>query len=499
MIDLDAASAELGESLSHVHPDVDGVRARAARRQRTRRIVGGLAALVLLAGGAAAAAAVAGDEEASEGVIAGPGPEDTGDPDTEPTDPWSDSQWVDVGDLRVRVPDDWRVIDAATDPSGGCGGPQAVVIGESAPNIRCRVTALRILELFDGGAGSPTQSVNGIPYQEVAAGVGTGSTVHLPTLGRSLVFADGVDVDAILTTIEPSARAVALEEATTGVIAGWQVDPTAWQQVSFRGISIRVPAGWPVTPGEALDLRDPCLGWALSGPSAIVGSVDRTCGSGDLWRPRDGAWLLPATGEVDTSDGTWEELAPFDLGDGRLSPVVQVGGTSTVLQVVLARPGTEPVLLRVGLGPDGHIAGSILSSIRLADSGPNSDQGAIVLPCGTVAVPDRSVLDLPEDLVVDPQPGMGGWAPGTGEEVCAVNLTDVEDPASHVTFVDGALPFAIGTELGGATVRAAGVRWGTIEDGYGAQVTRGSDQFHVLAYGLSEEGAAALFTSLALG
>jgi hypothetical protein len=499
MIDLDAASTELGESLHHVRPDVDGVRARAARRQRTRRIVGGLAALVLLAGGAAVAAGVAGDEEASEGVIAGPSPDGTGDPDQEPTDPRSDSQWIDVGDLRVRVPDEWRVIDAATDPSGGCGGPQTVVIGESASNRRCGATTLRIVELSDGGAGLPTQSVNGIPYQEVASRSGWGSTVHLPTLSRSLVFAEGVDVDAILTTIEPSARAVALEEATTGVVAGWQVDPTAWQQVTFGGIAIQVPAGWPVTPGEALDLRDPCLGWALSGPTAIVGSVDRTCGSGDLWRPRDGAWLLPATGEVDTSDGTWEDLAPFDLGDGRLSPRVQVGGTSTVLQVVLARPGTEPVLLRVGLGPDGHIAGSILSSIRLADSDPNSDQGAIVLPCGTVAVPDRSALDLSARLDVPVVEGMGGWAPGTSEGICAVHLTDPDDPASHVTFADGPLPFAIATELGGATVRAAGVRWGTIEDGFGAQVTRGPDQFHVLAYGISEEEAAALLTSLALG
>lgn len=219
MIDLDAASAELGESLNHVRPDVDAVRARAARRQRARRIVGGLAALLLLAGGAAAAAAVVGDEEASEGVFAGPGPEGTGDHDPEPTDP--------VPRILVPVP--------------------------------------------------------------------------------------------------------------------------------------------------------------------------------------------------------------------------------------------------------------------------------IELPCGSIVVPNRSTLDVPARLDVPVVEGMGGWAPGTSEGICAVHLTDPDDPASHVTFADGALPFAIATELGGATVRSAGVRWGTIEDGFGAQVTRGSDQFHVLAYGLSEEEAAALFTSLALG
>jgi hypothetical protein len=169
-----------------------------------------------------------------------------------------------------------------------------------------------------------------------------------------------------------------------------------------------------------------------------------------------------------------------------------------VLQIVVEPPEGAPVLLRVGLGMDGHVAGSILSSIRLADGRPASDEGPIVLPCGTVAVPDRSVLDLPEDLVVDPQPGMGGWAPGTSEGICAVHLTDPEDPASHVTFADGSLPYSLGEELSGEATRAAGVRWGTIEDGFGGELsTAEGDTVYVLAYGLSEEGAALLFASLA--
>jgi hypothetical protein len=459
-----------------------------------------------LAGGAAAATTVVGDERAREAVITGPGPDGTGDLDPEPTAPDPTSQTVDLADLRVRVPADWRVIDAATDPSGGCGGPNAVVVGEQAQDASCsEATALRLVLLQGSldGAGGDAQTRNGIALVRLDDDPVIWAA---PDLGVRLSFGEGVDVEAILDAIEPSARAVALADATTGGIAGWQVDPTAWQQVTYEGIAIQVPAGWPVTPGEALDLRaDPCLGWALSGPTAIVGSVDRTCGSGDLWRPRDGAWLLPATGEVDTSDGTWEELAPFDLGGDDLVPVVQVGNASTVLQVVLEPPGTAPVLLRVGLGPDGHVAGSILSSIRLANAdepGPVPEIGAplpIVLPCGTVVVTNRSVLELPERLDVEPATGMGGWAPGTGEELCAVNLTDPDDPGSHVTFAEGRLPYALGTELGGASVRAAGVRWGPIEDGFGAQVARGADELHVLAYGISEEEAAALFTSLALG
>jgi hypothetical protein len=500
MIDLDAAAAELGESLDHVHPDVDRVRARAGRRQRTRRIAAGVAALVLLAGGAAAASTIVGDQDDRDGVVTGPGPDGATDPDPEPTDPWSASQTIDVGDLRVRVPGDWRVIDAATDPSGGCGGPLAVVIGDPAPNVDCTTaTELRVALLQEplDGAGEDPQTVNGIALVRLAPD--PTPVWAAPDLGVRLSFGKRADVAAILGTIGPSARQTALADATNGGVAGWQVDPATWQEVTYEGIAIQVPAGWPVTPGGAIESQvEPCLGWALTGPTAIVGATDIPCGEGDPWRPRDGAWLLPAEGAVDTGDGSWEELAPFDLGGDGLAPLVRVDATSTVLQIVVEPPEGAPVLLRVGLGMDGHVAGSILSSIRLADGRPASDEGPIVLPCGTVAVPDRSVLDLPEDLVVDPQPGMGGWAPGTSEGICAVHLTDPEDPASHVTFADGSLPYSLGEELSGEATRAAGVRWGTIEDGFGGEVsTAEGDTVYVLAYGLSEEGAALLFASLA--
>lgn len=505
MIDLEHAAADL-VAAGTTSPDVTRVQRHADRRRRRRRIAGGLAALVVLAGGAAMASTIAGDEDARDAVITGPGPDGSTEPDAngEPTDPWSGSQTVDVGDLRLRVPGDWRVVDPATDPSGGCGGPKAVVIGPQAANAFCPdQTALRVLELADGGAGSTTKSVNGIPVQgPIVAGVGTGSTVHLPTLGRSLLFAEGVEVDAILGTIAPSARQTALTDAADGGVAGWQTDPAAWQEVRLGGIAIQVPAGWPVTPGEAIDSAvEPCLEWVVSAPTAIVGPTELPCGPGDPWRPRDGAWLLPADGEVDTADGTWEELAPFDLGDDDLAPIVQVGAASTVLQVVIEPPGRAPVLLRVGLGNDGHLAGSILSSIRLADDETGSEEDApraIVLPCGTVVVDDRSVLVLPEGLDVELAQGMGGWAEGTGEGICAANLTDPADPARHVTFAEGPLPFGIGEELGGVATREAGLRWGTIEDGFGGEFTNAAGEaVHALAYGIDEEEAAALFSSLA--
>lgn len=502
MIDLEQAAAEL-IAAGTAEPDVAAVRGRADRRRRRRRVAGGLAALVVLAGGAATASTIASDEDERDAVITGTGPDGSTDPDEEPTDPWSASQTLDVGDLRLRVPGDWRVVDPATDPSGGCGGPQAVVIGPQAANAFCpEPSALRVLDLADGGAGSPTQSVNGIPYQELVEGVGTGSTVHLPTLGRSLVFAEGVDVDAILGTIEPSARRIALADAADGAVAGWQTDPAAWQEVTYDGIAIQVPAGWPVAPGEAIDSAvEPCLGWALSGPTVLTGPTERPCGSGDPWRPRDGAWLLPPEGEVDTSDGTWEELAPFDIGGGDIAPLVQVASTSTVLQVVIDPPGGDPVLLRVGLGEDGHLAGSILSSIRLADDETEPEIGAprtIVLPCGTVIVDNRSVLRLPDGLDVELAEGMGGWAEGTSDGLCAANLTDPADPARHITFAAGPLPYGLGEELGGVATREAGVRWGTIEDGFGGELTSDEgDTVHVLAYGIDEDEAAALFSSLA--
>jgi hypothetical protein len=115
-------------------------------------------------------------------------------------------------------------------------------------------------------------------------------------------------------------------------------------------------------------------------------------------------------------------------------------------------------------------------------------------------VGDQGVLDLPADLDVEPAVGMGGWPADTEDQPCAVNLTGPANPGRHITFAEGTLPYGFGEELGGVGLEARGMRWGTIEDGYGAELTSAIDgeaTIYVVAYGITEDEAAALFASLA--
>lgn len=341
MIDLEHAAAEL-IAAGTAEPDVAAVRGRADRRRRRRRVAGGLAAALLLAASGAAAAQFAADDGAREAVVTGTAPDAaTTTTDPEPRDPWAASQPVDLGGLRVLVPADWSIIDAATDPGGGCGDAASVVLGDQAQDVFCpQPTALRmgfLQEPLHGGGEDP-QTRNGIELVRLSEDPVIWAA---PELGVRLTFGPGVDTEQLLGTIQR-------------------------------------------TPGQ---------------------------------------------------------------------------------------PDAEPEI-----------------------GAPR----AIVLPCGTVVVDDRSVLLLPEGLDVELAEGMGGWAPGTDLGPCAVNLTDPGDPARHITFAAGPLPYGLGEELGGVATREAGLRWGTIEDGYGGEHQNAAgDTVHVLAYGIDEDEAAALFTSLA--
>ena len=91
---------------------------------------------------------------------------------------------------------------------------------------------------------------------------------------------------------------------------------------------------------------------------------------------------------------------------------------------------------------------------------------------------------------------MGGWPPGTDLGPCAVNLTDPDDLGRHVTFREGGTGYGIADERTIDGPRA--VVWGEIEDGYGGRFrTADGTTIGVLAYGIDEDEAAALFASLA--
>jgi hypothetical protein len=364
-------------------------------------------------------------------------------------------------------------------------------------------TACRDLPAIDvtngalAGAGAPleTRTVHGIEVQLVERGDDGSEVWSIPTLDATLTSLNGADPTAVIDSVERSARTVARTDVASGAAPDWASDPDGWQTVTFEGVEVHVPADWPRTghrvgPNAA---EAPCEEWARSGPSAVTGVTGNPrCGSGQPWVPRDGLWMLPLS-------STQIEVTPdldrtLTIGSTEVTEIWDV--RLDVLEIVVpGRDGRPDVLVRIGLGVDGHTAGSILSSIRV--TGAPSDT-AITLPCDLTVVSDRRTLDLPEDLNVGVLQGLGGTAgsqSGPGQLPCAVNLTAVFDPGRHISFVRSGLG-------GDAAKRIDGVRdvrWGKIHDGYGAELkAEGSDEaISVLAYGLSEAEAERLFRSLA--
>lgn len=279
--------------------------------------------------------------------------------------------------------------------------------------------------------------------------------------------------DAVVTGPGPGGGTSAPDEPT---------DPwAASQPVDLGGLRVLVPADWQVVDAEA----DP--GRSCGGEATVVlgdVTVNVRCSAPTALRIAYLQEPLDGVGEVpQTRNGL--EAVRLD-GDPEAWAVPELGVRLTF------GPGVDPE----------RILGTIQRTPTSTDPDPEPDPEIgmpipIALPCGTVVTTNRSALVLPEGLDVPLAEGMGGWAPGTDDGRCAVNLTDPSDPGRHVTFADGPLPYGLAEELGGTATREAGVRWGPIEDGYGAEVVADGATFHVLAYGIDEEEAAALLSSLA--
>jgi hypothetical protein len=293
---------------------------------------------------------------------------------------------------------------------------------------------------------------------------------------------------ASLTATADGADQVRTGPGPDGPTATSPPGPRERQLVEVGSLRLAVPAGWTVE--RAADTG------GCGGPDVVV--------------------IGPVAGYIGCATYTSLRIIKVPLADApegapttNQIPYVGplVGEGDSVSTVHLPTLGAS---LEFGPGVDpGPILASIESTDADQDPGPDGPDAttpvdparALVLPCGIEVMADREALVLPPGLDVAPQAGMGGWAPGTGEELCALHFTDPSNSGRHVTFASGRQVFAIGQELGGRGFAELGLRFGTIEAGYGAEVHRPATDpattFHALAYGITEDEAVALFASLA--
>jgi hypothetical protein len=205
-------------------------------------------------------------------------------------------------------------------------------------------------------------------------------------------------------------------------------------------------------------------------PDAVFGPVS---GAGDPTSFRDhdvdGRWVL----QVPNSSVVWDD----DGGGGAPAATDDwffASGVSSVVQVVTR-------------GLDADEARELIARI---DAPP--PLSTFALPCsGMAVVDDLADLAVPGDFVRFPAPGHGGDP--TLDASCARHLAS-STPGRHVTFVDS-LPYTLSNPSLFDFGRE--VRWGEIEDGFGAVVTPGDGStFGVEGYGLSAGEWQALMASL---
>jgi hypothetical protein len=161
-------------------------------------------------------------------------------------------------------------------------------------------------------------------------------------------------------------------------------------------------------------------------------------------------------------------------------------------------PGVDPTPFLASVESTGR---SPDPGVEPGDSDPAIDDGEpLVLPCGIEVVADRGSLALPAGLDVAPETGLGGWLSGEpARRAPCTTPTPTSPTATSPSPLTGCRsPSA--RNWGGRAFAEAGLRFGTIEAGYGAEMTPPSapDQaFHVMAYGLTEDEFVALMVSFA--
>lgn len=380
MIDLDQSARALQASVAHVQPDLDRVHRIVRRRRRRRQVIGVAGGFVLVAAGVALASA-AGTGGRTDHLRTDEPPAPTPAPGD------ASARIVDHSGMRITVPAGWAALTDGDVPDGACAAAGLILVGYGVePPAAC--ADLPVVELSGGGGsggpgtehggggrpGSPAETTTANGHRLYRDGAVEGeANWSVPDLNGTIVGRNGADLRPIFASLRRSARWVAVDDVTGGATPGWIEDPSAWREVSLGEVVVRVPVDWPAPsdPAPPSTRVNPCDQWREDGPTVRLDAARGTgCGPARPWVPAEGVWLLPP-----------DAIEPRDVRDLGLE---NREGTSLTLVDELLRPVLDVVvhdadgrlvgLVRIGLGDDGHVAGSIVDSIRVDPAG-GSDTG----------------------------------------------------------------------------------------------------------------------------
>ncbi len=266
---------------------------------------------------------------------------------------------VDFDNARFAVPEAWPVVQGPISCGSVRSSSGVVLLGSAEllppgcpespfTTVRMQTTAPTSTK------GRPVELSNGVKRVLIADDVSV-VAYELPELGVTFT-ATGPQASAVAATLTASARGVALSGASKG--AGSPV-PRKWRTVASAGVTVRVPPSWPTRRLTAEMLPPGCGTSSLfPHPEVVLGSgrLGAFCGPGStdgVVAPGDGVWIYPATfGQV--------QHATRQFGVGRLFESSSTDQTVTVIVPV----GPDFVAIVVGLGSQGSVARTILSSLR---------------------------------------------------------------------------------------------------------------------------------------
>jgi hypothetical protein len=160
--------------------------------------------------------------------------------------------------------------------------------------------------------------------------------------------------------------------------------PNGWRVVSYHGVHVEVPAGWPVVDGMHTLF---CGGPFPTTPTAFVGPQENgapSCPASLLPTPRDGVWLQLGSRPSDARPRTLvsgQTILEEDLGTSGSVEIIYYHG----------------VLVEIGIGADPHVATAILNSIGFTSGAPDSPAAGICARSAnpeTMPTPERAAAPL---------------------------------------------------------------------------------------------------------
>ena len=148
--------------------------------------------------------------------------------------------WVPVayGDVQVSVPPSWEVLDAGVCDDGEPVPSAAVYLGTAQAGGICNQSSSYVWLQAGGNKPVPgvATDINGITAYATKSAP---TVLHIPSLA-ALASAKGPLAERVLHTVTVSPRYVALASGPVPPV------PPSWHRVIYGGVSVAVPANWPV-------------------------------------------------------------------------------------------------------------------------------------------------------------------------------------------------------------------------------------------------------------